>query len=184
MKCRWYQFLINRSLDEERTLPPNVKRHLADCAQCHDFWTRQRDMIQRMHETKSFRAEMNPGPFLRTRILQRIKTDEAVPADGGFTRWIWSGIAATAVVALIVFTLFLKSSRPNVRLAQSQNDVVSVALLEQTSRFTSGGNLLQAATNIDQPLHQELNFVISDAQNALRSLREELLPSHLLAKGD
>ncbi|MBI1176163.1 hypothetical protein GC207_01850 [bacterium] len=184
MKCRWYQFLISRSLDDDRPLSPRLEQHLANCEPCREFWVRQRDVIRGLHETKSTASEIEPSPFLRTRILQQTKSEESAPAIGGNVRWMWGGIAATAVVALVALMPFLETSRSNVGIAPSQNDTVSVALLEKTSRFTSGGNLLQAATNIDQPLHQELNLVISDAQNAIRSLREELLPSHLLAKGD
>lgn len=184
MKCRWYQFLINRALDDERPIPANATRHLENCARCQDFWERQRRMIQRMHEAAGDGAEGEPSPFLRRRILNQIEGEQPVPARFGLGRWVWGGVSASAIVALVALLPLLKQSRSNVGPGSAQADVVSVALLEQTSRFTSGGNLLRAATNIDQPLHKELNLVISDAQNALHSLREELLPSHLLAKGD
>lgn len=184
MKCRWFQFLINRSLDDGRPLSPNTQRHLADCARCHDFWRQQSRLIDRFQQNKKEVTGTEPGPFLRSRVMNRIKAEQPSATPAGVNRWMWGGLAVSAVVLMVALVPVMKPVSVNNQAAKNRTEVVSVALLEKTSRFTSGGNLLQAATNIDQPLHQELNLVISDAQNALRSLRQEFVPSQLLAKGD
>lgn len=188
MKCRWIQFVINRSLDDERPLPPAVERHLESCAHCREFKERQSQAISRMRDTRSGQMQADPSPFLRARILNQIRAEQPATVRNGFGRWAWGGLAVAIVATAIVTASFLKPAHPvsvaNLQPAKNQQEFVPAVLLERTTSLTSGGNLLRAATNIDRPLHKELNLVINDAQNALRSLRYEFVPSQLLAKGD
>jgi hypothetical protein len=188
MKCRWYQFVINRALDDGRDLPPGADGHLLRCARCRDFFEDQRGVINQMHRMAPAGDAPQASPCLRARILNRIQAGprRAVAPRPG--RLSWAGMAVIIGVAVALVLPLLKPGQ-KVPVAAGNNggtktELVSVALLEQSGRLTSGGDWLQAATNIDQPLHREMNLVISDAQNAWRSLREELLPSHLLAKSE
>jgi hypothetical protein len=185
MKCRWFQFLINRALDDGRPLSPRTERHLAQCAVCGQSRQRQLLVAERLSADRPLATDAEASPFLRTRILNHVKSEPQFAPSINVGRWAW---AAVASVALVV-ALFAIPRRSNESLgpiankvpAASRSPVVSVALLESTARFTSGGSWLQAATNLDQPLQKEMDLVINDARKVLRSLTADLLPAQLLA---
>ena len=188
MKCRWFQFLINRVLDDGRPLSPRIERHLVQCAVCRESHQRQRRVTERLSNDRQLATDAEASPFLRARILNQLKREPQSAPAMTMGRWAGAGIAGVALVV----ALFAMPRRSNDPLGPSANNVpvasrsplVSVAFLESTARFTSGGNWLQAATNLDQPLQKEMALVIGDARAVLRSLTAELVPAQLLVNRD
>ncbi len=188
MKCRWFQFLINRVLDDGRPLSPRIERHLAQCAVCRESHQRQRRVAAHLSADRPLATAGDAAPFLRARILNQLKREPQSAPAMTLGRWAWAGVAGVALVVAL-FAMPRRSIEPmgpsanNVPVA-SRSPLVSVAFLESTARFTSGGNWLQAATNLDQPLQKEMALVIGDARAVLRSLTAELVPAQLLVNRD
>lgn len=184
MKCRWYQFLIDRALDDGLPPPEKARRHLQHCAPCRQRFARQEELVRQLARPDPSAKETAPGPWLRARILNNLAGEQPhpAPAGGPGRRLILAG-AAAMVLALFAW-MPLETNRTAGRAPASSGDAMAVVLLEKSGRVTSGGELLLVVTNFDQPLQRELNLVIDDARSALRSLQADLLPSQLLAKSD
>ncbi len=206
MKCQLYRFWINRAFDDGQRLTARIARHLAGCEECRRWHERQSLVVQRLQAGRQTAGAIGTAtstvggaagatevapPFLRARILNELKADsrrEAPVTFITFTRWAWVG-AAVAAVALAMIAA--QSSTKQAALLVAPNEPASAgvpksatALIEATSRFADGGRLLQVATNLDQPLQEEMHLVLEDARAALRSLQLEFVPSALLAKRD
>lgn len=203
MMCQVYRMWINRALDDGRPLSARVERHLAGCEECRRWHERQSLVVQHLRTGRWMTGAIGTAtstvvgadqateavpPFLRSRILNEIKANSRRKAPVSFARWAWVG-AAVAAVALVIIAG--PSSPKPVALVVAPNEPASAgapnsatALIEATSRFSDGGRLLQVATNLDQPLQEEMHLVLEDARAALRSLQSEFVPSTLLAKRD
>ena len=178
MKCQWFQFLIRHNIDDGQPLNGATRRHVDACPGCRSFYEAERTVARQLNARGEIHAE--PSPFLKQRILNQIHA-EAQPTPGSALRWI--GAAAVASVALVLTLVFAGSapeSAPSVTAASSTKQEWVTA----TARVTSSEPLFRGVTNLNQPLHQELNLVLQDARAALDTLKEEFVPHMLLASSD
>jgi len=203
MKCRVYRFWINRALDDNRPASARIARHLAGCEECRRWHERQERVVHRLQAGRRMAGAIETAdstmadaagatevapPFLRARILNQLTADPRRDAPPGFTRWARAG-GVVAAIALAVTLTRMQTEPTTDRVAhdepaEGRNPASATAVFEATARLTDGGRLLQAATNFDQPLQQEMHFVLDDARAVLRSLQTEFIPSTLLAARD
>jgi len=187
MMCRLYQMWINRALDDGRKLSARLEQHLVRCERCQDHYERQMAVVRTL-SAKAPQRTAEPSAFLRARILNEIKSTPPPETAPRFMRWAWAGGVAAAIALAGIF-FQLRTPPPANQIAHHTpapppSQASASALLAATSRFTDGSQLLQVATNIDQPLQKEMNLVLADARTVLRSLQTEFVPATLLAKGN
>jgi predicted anti-sigma-YlaC factor YlaD len=189
MMCRWFQFQINRALDDGRPLPSQVRDHLSNCPTCRELHERQSRVAGQLTEERDAADERDVDPFLRSRVLNRIRGEVQTSRPPAFARWGWAALALILFLAILQVIPRGGLDRQETVATSSQKDpvqtkAVSVAWMKSTARLTSGGELLQTVTNIDQPLQKEMELVLADARTVLRSLRADLVPSQLLARSE
>lgn len=207
MKCRFFRFTMSRALDDRRPLSARTERHLAGCASCREHHQAQLLLIRdfqtggkieglaascasRLRTGTAAEAAhpvpraTGPSQFLRSRILNEITNSPHRESPAALARWFWAfGIAAVIVLAAIISQ---SQRRPTLDLVAEDQPTpnAAAALMVATVRFANGGQLLQAASDLDQPLQTEMNLVISDARAVLRSLQTDFVPSQLLASSE
>lgn len=180
MKCRWYQFWINCWLDDDRTLSESARNHVRSCARCEQFLHEQASLSRQL--SRQDEPGPQPSPFLKQRILNGITSKEFDLAEGGNLRWLGAGALASLVFALAM--LLSGGNRLEEATTKSVADLTVSEWVALTAKMPTGESLLRVANGLDQPLHQELDFVIKDARTVLDSLTREFVPSRLLASSD
>jgi hypothetical protein len=180
MKCQWYQFWINRHTDEDSALPAHVQTHIKTCHRCSALHREQSDVHQQLKAAADGLQSPSPSPFLKKRILNEIAGEKTARTNPIGWRWISGGAFA---VILAVVTLFLVNPNPNSEPAPPKFTKVTLApeWIELTAKVTSGDHLFHVATNLNQPLQQELDLVIQNAQAALTFLANDFVPATFLA---
>jgi len=146
------------------------------CARCESFYRAQSEVHQRLSATVD--SNSTPSPFLKSRILNEIADEEGTPVSS--SRWEWIGAGAFALLALTL-ALGIVDFGPKPTRTQLVKERLAPEWIEMTAEVTSGSSLFRAATNLNQPLQHEMDLVIRDARAALSSLKNDFVPSLLLA---
>lgn len=176
MKCQWYQFWINRHVDEDSPLPTHVQTHIKTCHRCGAFHREQSDVRQQLRATPD--GLPSPSPFLKKRILNEIADEKNTRTNP--VGWRWIGGGAFAIFAA-VSTLLLVNPSPEPAPPKFTRVTLAPEWIELTAKVTSGEHLFRVATNLNQPLQQEMDLVIQNAQAALTFLANDFVPSTFLA---
>lgn len=179
MKCRWNQFWINWHIDDGSPLSTHVRSHVNVCPRCQAVYREQVHLQEQLLAPVA--DQISPSPYLKSRILNQISGEEQSRPTSARLRWIGTGVFAAIAIALTITAI-----RPDPELSSLQTAGVAPATgwVEITAKMTSGENLFRMATNLNQPLHQELDLVIKDAQAVFNSLANDFVPSTLLASSD
>jgi len=176
MKCRWNQFWINWHMDEDRPLPTRIQVHIKSCARCEVFYREQTGVRRQL--TGATNEPSSPPPFLKQRILNEIALEERTASRP--IKWRQAGTVAFAAVAVLL-TLIVMDSKPEPVPSQIVNAPLPPEWIKLTTKMTSGESLFRVATNFNQPLQQEMDLVLENAQAVLNSLTKDFVPSTLLA---
>ncbi len=185
--CRYFQFTINRALDDDRPLARRVQRHLTRCAVCRDYHESRRSLANELR-ARVPRPSVEASPYLRNRILNEIKAGSRRTAPAFSSRWVAAGCAVALFALTILFVR--RPAEPAAPLivagevSSKPAPPAATRLLETTTRHADGGQLLRAATQLDRPLQIEMGLVLNDARTALRSLQTEFVPAPLLARNE
>jgi len=176
MKCQWYQFWINRHIDDDSPLSAHVQSHIKTCHRCSALHREQSDVHQQLRAAAD--GLQSPSPFLKKRILNEIVGEKDARTNPIAWRWISGGAFA---VILAVVTLLLINPNSDPAPPKSTKLTLAPEWIELTAKVTSGEHLFRVATNLNQPLQQEMDLVIQNAQAALTFLANDFVPATFLA---
>lgn len=190
MKCRMVRFRLEGRLEEPRTLPPSLERHLRECPGCDAWFRVHSDLIRRLRQAATEETAPEPPPFLRAKILRAV--DEAPRPRAAWREW-WTlplpqtgaALATAAVVALAVFH-FQQDEPPvqpkpgTAKSAAAPGSETPVSSSRLFPEVADGRELWQTAARLEHPLQREMTLLKEDALTALNALREGLVPENLI----
>ena len=164
MFCLIHRWKIDRTLDDNQTLPAPTQAHLAQCPTCREHHQQQVQLITRLEQP----APTPEAPtYLRARILNALQSaeSEATPEPAqSHVLPVWAPIAACAIIA---FFLYPRStplpSPPTPPVAAAEHPALpSVALPE----INVAKALETAHDTVTNPYDQELKNLQNDLQAA------------------
>lgn len=208
MKCRLLRFRISSRLDDGRSLPPSLERHLAHCPECAAWHRAQLSLIHRLRHSgfpATSAAMAEPPSALQAKVMRAIRQAQpaARPRPAGFLFFgNWLPAAGMATALLTAGGLMLTLDREpqgggRTEISQQTPEVPpghsipppSAAVTAQVSK--SAGTVQEdhhdgrdhwlqtAAVSLDTPLRRELALLNEDARSAVRALRASFLPGNL-----
>jgi len=168
--CRFFEKWVSWNADANPALPRWAQRHMQSCSACREFYGSMRFTAQGLSAGAEGERQP-PPPFLRAKILSAIRAQEnAKPqSTGAQLRW---GLTIGTACVLLASLVWLHRPVAPVKSA-SQSGPVPKALtlnLPDVARVDAWMNTL------DQPLDNEMQFVLDDAQTAIKYLQKSFLP--------
>jgi hypothetical protein len=176
IRCWFIQTAVAWDLDVGRPVSRLAQKHLDGCPTCRHFYQIQIGLISELTKAP---PSARPSPFLQARILHALE-DIEVPTDTpqrtGFPSLagVWAaGVAVVAVVATIAL-LRLSSSNPG-----AEDPAMAAISLPAATNLVkvNGPKLIALGNNLETPLKREMQFLVSDAKNAINSLAMTCLPA-------
>lgn len=167
--CGLYQKAMPFWLEEAH--PPRwLERHLDRCPGCRAAWQEEKYFIDHLARHSTARPEA--PPFLRTRIMARVRAEGApAPAVPVWRPAAVVGVGLTVALGL----LFLPGKLPPPAVVSVAPRPADPAL--DLPRVVKGTDLVRLVARIDEPLEEELQSVVNDARTALNSLAYNFVPS-------
>ncbi|MDB6135810.1 MAG: hypothetical protein JWM59_4053 [Verrucomicrobiales bacterium] len=208
MKCRLLRFRISSRLDDGRSLPPPLERHLALCPECGAWHRAQLSLIQRLRHSAppalaTAAAMAEPPSALQANVMRAIRQAQPPrqrPAGFSFFHnWLPAAGMTAALLASGALVLTLNREQPDGRrdISQQPSEVQlghsgtapSAAGTPQVSKSADTAHedrhdrrnhwIQTAAVSLDTPLRREFALLNEDAQSAVRALKASFLPANL-----
>lgn len=180
MNCYWHQFWIQRRLDDDRPPVRGQLRHLQACSGCREWHAGQTRLIHALRKRPVTTEE--PSPYLVSRVMNEI-TRAPQESRSRPAIWFGTGLAGAACAGLLLF-LLMPAPDPDRVARNATRPVLDSQWIEMTTRMAGGDRLFEVATNLNQPLQQEMDRVIQDARQVLKSLSHDFVPSTLLVSAE
>lgn len=164
--------------DAQDRLPFWIRNHIAKCVSCEQTMRQLSLMLEKLQTTAH--AMSQPAPdFLAPRIFART---QASPRNEHRCEFNPSLAIVSAIVLVFLTGVSLtlqtrwKSGGP-IETAISHSPLIqSPRLLLLPISQADGHSLLEWGEKLEQPLQQELAFVMNDAKNAANALADSFIP--------
>ncbi|RYD33519.1 MAG: hypothetical protein EOP86_13210 [Verrucomicrobiaceae bacterium] len=209
MKCRLLRFRISSRLDDGRSLPPPLERHLAHCPECATWHRAQLSLIHRLRHSAlpaaaTAAALAEPPSALQANVMRAIRqaqpSQQRLAGFSFFNSWLPAAGMTAALLAAGALVLTLNRKQPNGHADISQQTTEVQAGNSSTSPSAAAGTtqvspsagtaheaphdgrnhwIQTAAVSLDTPLRREFALLNEDARSAVRALRASFLPASL-----
>jgi hypothetical protein len=180
IKCWHYRRIISSSVDEGAALPRPAQNHIRTCPACrehHESETR----IARQLSTSAGARRRSPSPFLHARIMSSVADSQSVSAERvpmpGRLGWAVALVMACILGTGILWLRHRPSPDGSVAPLASRSAPVSHEPLLPVK--LDALQLRQWTTKLDEPLENEMKYVVNDAKTAMNSLADNFLPDKL-----
>ncbi|MSR66654.1 MAG: hypothetical protein EXS24_04700 [Pedosphaera sp.] len=169
MICRIHQWNIGRALDEGVELNSRTHAHLRSCGDCQHYHATQRRLVSQLAQPA---AAIEPPPFLRARVMNAIRSGEAIPVRNTWRLPLWA--TSAACVLLAVFLVSKQSLRPPALVSQPPilahaPDTLPPFIMPNMDVTAA---LKKAHDQIVSPYKQEMKNLQNDLQSASNYLTQ------------
>jgi hypothetical protein len=171
MPCKHYQTALTEAA-ATGVLPPEVRGHLANCADCHAAFTAEQNLFASIDMGIHAAANAELPPAFLSRVQARIKEEKQ---PHGKYSWIptWAFAAVSAAV-LLAFVFPLLKSKPR-RPAPTPAIVVQKTLTSPAAQQTIQNSIPEVATRHAAPSRSALTVTkhaIAPQENSRRFTAE------------
>ena len=169
--CRLFQKWVSWNADASPALPGYAQRHIKTCPACREFYGSMRVAAQAF-SAGAEGERRHPSPFLRAKIMSAVRTQEPqTRSQSTGARLGWRLAIGTASV---LFAGIVWLHRP---VAPIGGALRSTTVPEEMTLNLPDAAQVDAWMNtLDKPLNNEMQFVLDDAQTAIKYLQESFLP--------
>lgn len=171
MRCRYYQWILSRSLDTSGALPQHLRRHLAACGRCRRHYDAVLDVDRRLRAAVP--AEEPWPDELQERIARLIRSQRPAAPRLVMRRlpWVAAGLAAACLALAVIFLATRGPQKPEVKETAGLPTEVQPAPLSLDD-LLGGQEALTAVVKrvAAAPLKEEMNRLAEEARSAGRTL--------------
>ena len=175
--CLFCQRTFSSCANVNTALPNWARNHLRDCAPCREYYEATTTLARQLSASAG-QQRRSPSPFLHGKIMSTIRSQqnaESQPASGRWSLALGVGTVCLVVAACIVW---LQSPASDQNVAKS---ISAPAEIRLNVNLPSAAQVNQWTKNLDAPLEEEMNLVLSDANGALNTLARSFLPEDFLS---
>ena len=179
--CRYWQWRMDRALDDGRDLPGAVQRHVGACPACRSFWDSRGVLTSRLRLGASA-IQAFPAPGLPAAVRRAVRSREPLKPRRRRLAMGWVIPATVAAAACVLLVTALPRHSPRTALAASDRAALR-DLLELRQRIVlpltgSGPGLGETIpvwqTLMDRPLNEEWQSLHTDIVSAGRFVLEQI----------
>ena len=180
--CRYWQWRMDRALDDGRALPGPVQRHVNVCPSCRSFWDSRQDLTARLRCGATAIQAVPAASRLPDAVRRAVRLEKPLSSHRRSRAMGWGLPVAVAAVACALLVTALPRHLPRPALPVPDSAVLR-DLLELRQRIVlpltgSGTGLGETIpvwqTLMDRPLNEEWESLHTDIVSAGHFVLEQL----------
>jgi hypothetical protein len=179
--CRFLSLLASFRIERPERMPGWLRRHVERCDSCRRSFQAEREIARRLPAASTSTNQALP-PFLKQRILARVRTDQSTSnASLRFAFRSAASVAAIAACALLLLLLMPRAGHEVVTWSSEDEPSPATSTAFPWSTTTAmdrvaGADLLRWGQTVHEPLEMEWARAVEDGHRLLAVVVQSCLP--------